>query len=90
MTNSSTQKKLLAEKDLNLLRAVDIAITAKMAVIYQQQTCQTKQMFKVLVLQSYVIVVGREGIWLASTNFAKKSVSSAESRAAYQGCAKTK
>ena len=90
MTNSSTLKKLLAEKDLNLQRAVDIATAAKMAVLYQQQTCQTKLMFTVLVLQSYAIVVGREDIWLVSTNFAKKSVSSAGSKAAYQGCAKNK
>ena len=37
MTNSSTQKKLLAEKNLNLQRAVDIATAAEMAVLYQQQ-----------------------------------------------------
>lgn len=37
ITNSSTQKKLLAEKDLNLQRAVDIATAAEMAVLDQQQ-----------------------------------------------------
>jgi len=63
---------------------VDIATAAKMAVLDQQL------MTTVLVLQSYVIVVGREDIRLASTDFAKKSVSSAGSRATYQGCAKSK
>lgn len=36
MTNSSIQKKLLAERDLTLQRAVDIATAAEMAVLDQQ------------------------------------------------------
>ena len=41
MINSSTQKKLLAEKDLSLQRAVDIATAAEMAVLDQQQGVHT-------------------------------------------------
>ena len=37
MTSSSTQKKLLAEKDLTLQRAIDIATAAEMAVLDHQQ-----------------------------------------------------
>ena len=43
MTNSSTQKKLLAEKDLSLQRAVDIATAAEMAVLEQQQGVPTNE-----------------------------------------------
>ena len=37
MTSSITQKKLLAEKDLTLQRAIDIATVAELAVLYHQQ-----------------------------------------------------
>ena len=37
MTSSSTQKKLLAKKNLTLQRAIDIAIAAEMAILDHQQ-----------------------------------------------------
>ena len=37
MTSSSTQKKLLAEKNLTLQRAIDITIAAEMATLDHQQ-----------------------------------------------------
>ena len=40
MTSSSTQKKLLAEKDLTLQRAIDIATVVEMAVLDHQQEQQ--------------------------------------------------
>ena len=43
MTNSSTQRKLQAEKDLSLQRAVDIATAAEMAVLDQQQGVPTSE-----------------------------------------------
>ena len=44
MTSSSTQKKLLAEKNLTLQRAIDIAIAAEMATLdHQQETTLSVQ-----------------------------------------------
>ena len=44
MTSSSTQKKLLAEKNLTLQRAIDIIIAAEMATLdHQQETVLSVQ-----------------------------------------------